>query len=473
MASSKQQVRAGDERAQVPVQSGSRAEQYAAGKALRTNCPRSAHAVWKAPSDRRDAVELVLEAEKGRLPDLLPLRHGRMVRSAFTFYRGSALTMAADLASTPCSGIRVQCCGDAHLCNFGGFATPERKVLFSINDLDETLPAPWEWDLKRLAASFVVACRDNGVRDAAAKDVVMTCVRTYREAMAESSQMKTLELWYQSMEADDLVANIKTPALRLRALKRLQKERAKSVAEDIFPKLVEHKGEMPIIKDQLPAIFHAEGHPPGEVQQDLKDAYTGYRDTLATAYQSLLDRYEIKDAAIKVVGIGSVGTTCVVLLFMAGEGDPLFLQVKEARASVLEPYAGGSVFPNHGQRVVNGYRLMQPASDMFLGWTQGVRDLHHYFVRQLRDIKISIRVETFGRAEMDLYATWCGRALALSHARSGRSAMLSGYMGKSDAFDEAIASFSLAYADQNESDHAALERAVRQGKVQAVIEEVH
>jgi uncharacterized protein (DUF2252 family) len=227
---------------------------------------------------------------------------------------------------------------------------------------------------------------------------------------------------------------------------------------------------MPIIKDELPAIFHAEGHPPGEVQQSIKDALSGYRDTLTTSSQSLLDRYEINDAAIKVVGIGSVGTLCWVLLFMAGEGDPLFLQVKEARASVLEPYAGASIFPNHGQRVVNGYRLMQPASDMFLGWSKGPE--RDFFIRQLRDIKISIRVETFGVTEMDLYATWCGRALALSHARSGCSATLCGYMGRSDAFDRAIASFSMAYADQNESDHTALERAVRQGTVQAVFEEV-
>jgi len=471
MSSSKERIQAGAVPAQVPVRPGLRAEQYAAGKALRTTCPRNAHAVWKAPSDRRDAVELVLEAEKGRLPDLLPLRHGRMVRSAFTFYRGSALTMAADLASTPSTGVRVHCCGDAHLCNFGGFATPERRVIFSINDLDETLPAPWEWDVKRLAASFVVACRDNGLKDAVAKDVVMTCVRTYRESMAEFSQMKTLELWYQSMGADELVTGIKDPELRTRGIKRLQKERAKSVAEDIFPKLVEHKGEMHVIKDQLPAIFHAEFSPPGDIHKVILDTIAGYRATLPPAYQSVLDRYELRDAAIKVVGIGSVGTACWVFLFMAGEDDPLFLQVKEARASVLEPHAGASVFPNHGERVVNGYRLMQPASDMFLGWSEAANG-RHFFIRQLRDIKISVRVETFGRAEMDLYATWCGRALALSHARSGNSAMLSGYMGKSDAFDRAIASFSMAYADQNESDHAALDRAVRQGKVQAVFEEV-
>jgi hypothetical protein len=449
---------------------GTYAERYAAGRALREACPRKAHAAWKAPAGRPDPVELVLRAEKGRMPGLLPLRHGRMVRSAFTFYRGAALTMASDLASTPSSGVHVQCCGDAHLCNFGGFATPERRVIFAINDLDETLPAPWEWDVKRLAASFVVACRDNGLRDAPAKDVAMTCVRSYRESMVEFSRMKTLELWYFAIGADELVASIKDPEFRRRALQRLQKERARSIAEDIFPKLVEHKGELPIIKDQLPTIFHAEGHTPGEIHKFVRDALAGYRDTLSTSHQSLLDRYQLRDAAVKVVGIGSVGTVCFVLLYMAGEGDPLFLQVKEARASVLEPYAGASVFPNHGQRVVHGYRLMQPASDMFLGWTKGALG-RHFFIRQLKDIKISVRVETFGAPEMDLYAAWCGRALALSHARSGSSITLSGYMGKSDAFDRAIAAFSVAYADQNEKDHAALARAVRKGKVKAVFEE--
>ena len=454
---------------ETPVQPRSRAEQYAAGKALRTTCPRAAHATWKAPAGRTDALEMVLAAEKGRLPDLLPLRHGRMVRSAFTFYRGSALPMAADLASTPVTGIRVHCCGDAHLSNFGGFATPERRVVVAINDLDETLPAPWEWDLKRLAASFVVASRDNGLSDDTARDVTMTCVRTYRETMAACSQMKTLEIWYQAMWSDELVAAIRDPDLRKRALARIQKEKAKSVAEEIFPKLVEHKGEMPLIKDQLPTIFHHEGMRPGEIQKVVRDTLAGYRETLPHAYKTLLDRYELRDAAIKVVGIGSVGTSCWVLLFMAGEGDPLFLQVKEARASVLEPYAGASSFPNHGQRVVNGYRLMQPASDMFLGWARGPR--RDFFVRQLRDIKISIRVETFGHNSMDLYATWCGKALALSHARTSSPALLSGYMGKSDTFDQAIAAFSMAYADQNEKDHAVLARAVKRGRVQAVFEE--
>ncbi|HUM11864.1 MAG TPA: DUF2252 family protein [Myxococcaceae bacterium] len=444
------------------------AERYAAGKALRNTCPRTSHAAWKPPAHRPDPVEMVLRAEKGRLLELLPLRHGRMVRSAFTFYRGSALPMAADLASTPVTGVRVQACGDAHLSNFGGFATPERRVIFAINDLDETLPAPWEWDVKRLATSFVVASHDVGLRDDVAKEMAVTCVRTYREAMAGYSELKTLELWYTSLSADDLVAAIKDPDLRDRGLKRLQKERGKSIAEDVFPKLVEHKGANPFIRDQLPTIFHAEGHPPGEVQKVVLATLAAYRETLASSYRTLLDRYELRDAAIKVVGIGSVGTSCWVLLFTAGQGDPLFLQVKEARTSVLEPYAGASVFKNHGQRVVDGYRLMQPASDMFLGWTSGPK--RDFFVRQLRDIKISIRVETFGRNEMELYATWCGRALALSHARSGQPAILSGYMGKSDVFDQAIGAFAIAYAKQNERDHAALARAVKSGRLKAQFE---
>ena len=451
-----------------PAHLRSRAELYAAGKALRAACPREAHAVWKHPARGRDAVALVLEAEKGRMPDLLPLRHGRMVRSAFTFYRGAALTMATDLASTPSTGVRVQACGDAHLCNFGGFATPERKIIFSINDLDETLPAPWEWDVKRLAPSFVVACRDNGLSEAVAKEAVLTCVRTYRESMAEFSEMKTLELWYRTMTATELIADL-PPAFRKRIVKRIQKEQAKSRGEVLFPKLAEHRGDVPVIRDQLPTIFHTTENPPGEIQKVFRDAFSVYHGTLPHSYQTLLDRYELRDAAVKVVGVGSVGTLCMVLLLTAGDGDPLFLQIKEARASVLEPYAGKSEFPNHGQRVVNGYRLMQPASDMFLGWCRGPK--RDFFVRQLRDMKVSPMVETFGRSEMLIFAGWCGRALALAHARSGSPVALSGYMGKSDAFDKAIASFSFAYADQNEKDHAALMSAIKAGRVEARFEE--
>jgi uncharacterized protein (DUF2252 family) len=447
---------------------GTHEERYAAGKALRDACRREDHAEWKAPKNRRGAVEMVLASEKGRIPELLPLRHGRMVQSAFTFYRGSALTMAADLSTTPTTGIRVQCCGDAHLCNFGGFATVERNVIFSVNDLDETLPAPWEWDVKRLAASFVIACRDKGISDSDAKDITMSCVRSYRESMAEFSRMKTLELWYYAIKPEELMA-MSSPIIRKRIMKRIQQEQAKSRGEEMFPKLAEHKGDIPIIKDQLPTIFHEKKMPPGKIHRVVLDALASYRATLSPPYQSLLDSYKLCDAAIKVVGIGSVGTACWVLLFMSSDDDPLFLQVKEARASVLAPYAGASMFGNHGQRIVNGYRTMQPAGDMFLGWTRSPK--RDFFVRQLKDIKISVRVELFEKIELDLYAKWCGRAIALSHARSGTPGMISGYMGNGEVFDRAIAAFSIAYADQNEKDHAALARAVRDGKVKAVFEE--
>jgi len=456
-----------ERRASGPVRYLSRKDAQAAGKALRSGCPREAHATWKPPAQGRDAVQLVLEADKGRVLDLLPLRHGRMVRTAFTFYRGAALTMAADLSITPVSGIRVQCCGDAHLSNFGGFATAERRIIFSINDLDETLPAPWEWDVKRLAASFVVACRDRGFSEGQGRDAVMRCVRAYRESMREFSKMRSLELWYESLSAEALLGDL-DPKRRKRIRSRIEKEAVKSRGHEMFPKLVDHSRGKPTIKDQLPTIFHQRGMSPGKVERAMVDAFTMYRGTLHSAYQALFDRYELRDAAIKVVGVGSVGMACWVLLLMADDDDPLFLQVKEARASVLEPYAGASVYPNSGHRVVDGYRRLQPASDMFLGWAEGPN--RHYFFRQLRDMKLSPNVDTFDRDDMDIYAEWCGRALSLSHARSGRSAMIAGYLGKSDVFDVAMAAFSVAYADQNERDHAAFRRAVKTGKVQAEFE---
>jgi uncharacterized protein (DUF2252 family) len=440
------------------------------GKQLRKTCPRSSHAKWQAPVKRQDPIALLLASEEGRIPELLPLRHGRMARSPFTFYRGAAFNMAADLANTPNSGMFVQACGDAHLCNFGGFATPERNVIFSINDLDETLPAPWEWDVKRLTASFVVACRNNNLSESVAKEAAMNCVRSYRMNMAAYSQMKILELWHVSLTAEMMISKLKDPKMMARGSKRLEKERGRSIAEDIFPQLGKGPGKSTFIKDNLPSIFHVEGHNPGEIAETVREGYELYLQTLPPVYSFMLDRYELKDAAIKVVGVGSVGTACFVLLFMTHDGDTLFLQVKEARPSVLEPFAGKSIYPNHGQRVVNGYRIIQPFSDPFLGWTKG-KFGRHFFFRQLRDIKISMKVETFGKTEMIAYADWCGQALALSHARSGDAAMLSGYMGTSDSFDKAIASFSVAYADQNEKDYASLRRAIKIGKIEARFEE--
>ncbi len=439
------------------------------GKQLREACPRTTHAAWTAPPGRPDPVDLVLKADKGRIPELLPLRHGRMVQSPFTFYRGSALAMAVDLAATPATGVRVQCGGDSHLVNFRGLATPERNVIFAINDLDETLPAPWEWDLKRLAVSFVIASRDNGLGESAGKDAVLTCVRSYRERMAEFSEMKPLDLWYRAVEAEELIAATEDAGIRRRAIKRLANARESSTSEGLFPKLVDASRGVQVIKDQLPGIFHWKGHVHGEIHPDVKLGFDRYRETLAPANRMLLDRYEIRDAAVKVVGVGSVGTACWMMLLTSGDGDPLILQVKEARASVLEDYAGKSVVPNHGQRVVNGHRLMQPASDIFLGWGEGRRG-RHFYVRQLRDVKIKLPVETFGTAQMTVFAQCCGYTLALSHARSGDAAIISGYLGKGDVFDKALAAFSVAYADQNEKDHAALKRAIRTGKVEAVIE---
>ncbi len=448
----------------------SRKERYVLGKSLREKCPRASHAAWQPAADRAEPVSLVLKTDEGRIPELLPLRHGRMVLSPFTFYRGSAFAMAADLATTPATGVRVQCGGDCHLVNFRGLATAERQIIFAINDLDETLPAPWEWDLKRLTASFVIACRDNGLSESVAKDSALGCARSYREHMAEFYKMSVLDLWYFALEAEMLIATIDDPAIRRRVIRRLAKARESSTSEGIFPKLVDESSRSPLFKDQLPAIFHWKDHSPGEVHPDVKQIVDKYRDTLTPAHRMLLDHYEIKDAAFKVVGVGSVGTACALVLLMAGGGEPLILQVKEARASVLEAYAGVSVYANHGQRVVNGIRLMQPSSDIFLGWTEG-RLGRHFYVRQLRDVKIKPVVETFGTAEMTLFAQWCGWSLALSHARSGDPAVISGYLGKSDVFDEAVAAFSVAYADQNEKDHAVLKRAIADGKIEAVIEE--
>jgi len=447
-----------------------RNQRYEMGKQLRKSCPRSSHAQWKAPAARPDPVDLIIESDKGRIQKLVPLRHGRMGRTPFTFYRGAALNMASDLSSTPITGIKVQACGDAHLCNFGGFATPERNIIFSINDLDETLPGPWEWDVKRLAASFVVACRNNNLSDIIAKNTVLECVRSYRENMMIFSEMKTMELWHYSLGPDKLISKLKDPELKRRGLKRLEKERTRSITEEIFPQIVKGSGKSTFIKDQLPSIFHWENHSPGEVVQVVKDAFELYKTSLPPGFSHLIDRYELKDIVIKVVGVGSVGTACWVLLLMTGDGDPLFIQAKEARRSVLEAYAGKSIYPNNGQRVVYGYRLIQPFSDPFLGWTAGAEG-RHFFFRQLRDIKISIKVETFGKSEMLSYADWCGQALALSHARSGDAAMLSGYLGSSDTFDQSIAEFSLAYADQNEKDYASLTRAIKSGKIEAEFEE--
>jgi len=440
-------------------------EQYAEGKSLREKYPRNAHGGWKPRVGRPDPISLVEQSNKGRQAELVPIRHGRMLKSPFTFYRGAALNMAADLASTPATGLRVQACGDCHVSNFGAFATPERRVIFDINDLDETLPAPWEWDVKRLAASFVLACRSNGFSEDDARDVVLASVRSYRERTREFSKMRVLDVWYEHIDVDEFMDDIEDQEGRKRFQKRLAQARTRSVVEQDFPKLAEVVGQRPVIKDNPPLIFHW-----GKMQEQAEyfaacqARFGEYRATLPDDRQHLLDHYELRDVAAKVVGVGSVGTWCGVLLLLASEQDPLFLQLKEARASVLEAYAGASIYSNHGQRVVNGCRLMQSASDLFLGWVKGKAG-RHFYVRQLRDMKLSALVEVFNRSVMTQYAELTGWTLARAHARSGEPAKISGYLGKSEHFDEAIANFATAYADQTERDYKILRKAVRDGRL--------
>ena len=436
---------------------------YKEGKSLRAKCPRQSHGAWKVPPNRPDPIALLKKSSRGRIPHLIPIRYGRMIQSPFTFYRGAALNMADDLANTPVSGLRVQACGDCHLLNFGFFATPERREIFDINDLDETLPAPWEWDVKRLAASFVLASRANNFSERCARDAALSCVRSYRERMSEFSQMPVLDVWYAHIDTERVIPTIKDAQTRKRAQKRLVRARRVGVLEHDFPKLAEVVGQVPRIKDHAPLIYHL--HKREEFSEGVQAAFAKYRDSMTEDRRLLLDHYQLRDIAIKVVGVGSVGTWCGILLLLANSRDPLFLQVKEARASVLEAYAGKSVFPNHGHRIVNGYRLMQSASDLFLGWTVGPSG-RHFYVRQLNDVKIKLLVELFSPSAMIQYAELCGWTLAMAHARSGEPSRISGYLGKSDKFDKAVADFSLAYADQSERDHKILTKAVREGRLE-------
>jgi uncharacterized protein (DUF2252 family) len=458
--SSKSQGRAGH----APTLPEGRDKRYAAGKALRRRIPREEHSRWKPAGNRRDPVELVIESSKGRIPELIPIRYGRMMVSPFTFYRGTANIMAADLAPTPVSGIHAQLCGDAHLLNFGGFATPERNLILDINDFDETLPGPWEWDLKRLATSFVFAARSNGFSAADQHEAALSCVRSYREHMAEYADMSVLEVWYALLQLSDTLASVHDKAARARLKKRVAKVQVRTLAEHKFPEMAEARHGRYVIKDAPPLIYH---HPHIDASREaLERDVAQYRESLPAERRALLDRYRLMDFALKVVGVGSVGTLCAVALTMAADDDWLFLQIKQAGPSVLEAYLPKSKYANHGQRVVVGQHLIQAASDVFLGWTQGLGG-RHFYVRQLRDMKVKPRVELFDPAVMFDYAMLCGWALARAHARSGDPAMMAGYMGKSDVFDKAVAAFGKTYADQAEQDHAAFEMAIREGRITA------
>jgi uncharacterized protein (DUF2252 family) len=447
----------------------SRNERHAAGKALRDRVPREQHGEWSPPKSRRNAVEMVIESNKGRIPELIPIRFGRMMVSPFTFYRGTANIMAADLASTPKTGIRTHLCGDSHLLNFGGFATPERRLIFDINDFDETLEGPWEWDLKRLAASFIMAARSNGFSKADQRDAAQACAQSYREHMREYAKMQVLDVWYEAVDIGKVMASVQDKVARARLRKRIQKEKARTVAEHDFPTLAAPRGGKYVIKDNPPLIHHHQLLNLAERGDNIRRALARYRETLPDDRKVLFDRYQLIDVALKVVGVGSVGTLCAIALMMAADDDPLFLQIKEAGPSVLEPYVSKSTFDNHGERVVVGQRLMQSSSDLFLGWTHG-KEGRHFYIRQLRDMKMKPLVEVFNPTTMVDYARLCGWTLARAHARSGDPAMIAGYIGKSDVFDSAVMRFSVNYADQAEKDHAAFMQAIREGRIEVQAE---
>ena len=449
-----------------PADAPAPSDRRAQGKALRDLVPREAHAGWKAGQDRRDPIDVLQDSNEGRMPDLIPIRFGRMMQSPFTFYRGSASIMAADLATTAQSGLRVQACGDAHLLNFGGFATPERPSVFDINDLDETLPAPWEWDLKRLAASVVIAGQHLRLSETQSARAAEATARSYREHMVDYAAMRAMEVWYDTIGLDD-VLSVLDERKRQEVRERVEKAQERSSPEAVFPKLVEHRGAEPRFRDDPPLIFHPTAEMAPGVTTGFREPLEAYRASLPDHVRVLFDRYRLCDVAVKVVGIGSVGMSCLVGLFIASENDPLFLQVKEARASVLEPYAGKSVFENHGQRVVNGQRLMQSASDIFLGWTRGKHGRDAY-LRQLRDVKVSAIIEDWDAELLREYGKLCAWALAKAHARSGDAAMIAGYMGTSSAFDDAIKEFAVEYADQNQRDYRAFIKAVREGRLKAI-----
>jgi uncharacterized protein (DUF2252 family) len=435
------------------------------GKALREQTPRAAHGAWKPASDRRDPIDVLEASSMGRVPELIPIRYGRMLASPFAFLRGSAAVMAGDLAATPASGISVQACGDCHLSNFGLFATPERNLVFDLNDFDETLPAPWEWDIKRLAASFVVVGRESGITESRCQAVVRVLADAYRARLREFAAMHVLDAWYAHIDDEMLIATAPDTAARQRREKIAAKARA-SVAEYLFPKISQLVEGRRRIVDQPPLVFH----PPKRSDEDerLDRLMSTYHDSLPQDRRKLFERYRFQDYAFKAVGVGSVGTHCYILLYLADDDDPLLLQIKEARPSVLEPYAGKGQFDHQGQRIVIGQRLTQAASDIFLGWTTGPIDCKHYYIRQLRDMKFSIPLVNLEPKGLSNYAAICGWALARAHAKGGDAAMMSGYLGQSDAFDQALAKFALAYADQTERDHAALVKAVKSGRVQAI-----
>ncbi len=430
-------------------------ERLAAGKALRSTVSRASHAIWAPAEDRARPMDLLEESNRTRLQSLVPLRYERMSASPFAFLRGSALIMAHDLAKTPLTSLHVQLCGDAHLNNFGTYATPERNQVFDINDFDETLPGPWEWDVKRFATSVVVAARVNGLSEDNSINAALKGVQSYREHMWIFGGMRAIDVWYSRIDGENILKRVHPDSYPYVNRELARARRRTSI--DVFPKMTDKLEGQYYIKDDPPLITHLYDE---EFIESLQKLLEGYKASLQDDRSVLLSRYHLVDIAQKVVGIGSVGTRCYVMLFLGDDAnDPLFLQIKEARASVLERYLGASQYSNHAQRVVSGQRLMQSASDIFLGWTRS--GPHDYYIRQLRDMSLSPSTDRMSISDFISYAGLCGWVLARAHARSGDAALISGYMGKSDAFEQAITTFAKAYADQTERDHAALVTALK------------
>ena len=447
------------------------AERLARGRGLRTLSPRRELARWKVADGRADPIDLLIANSAGRVPELVPIRYGRMMASPFAFYRGAAAIMAHDLSFLPKIGLDVVACGDAHLVNFGGFATPERRLVFDINDFDEVSVAPWEWDVRRLTASFVIAGRANGFSPADCTAAAAAAARSYRQQIARYAEMPVLDAYYEFIDLKKLALANPDDELKKLTLKRIRKAEADSAHLKEFARLTFQSGETPRIKDEPPLIYHDQDLQRQAGFHAFAEAMIAdYVDSLPPERRMLVQRYRLADVAVKVVGVGSVGTYCGIALMVSGNGDPLFLQFKEARASVLEPYCGRVPIQHHGERVVFGQRLLQSASDIFLGWMTSQKTGRHFYVRQLRDAKIKPMVEIMNPPAMVDYAEACGWALARAHKRSGDAVVLTGYMGSTDAFETGMAGFATAYADQNERDHAALVAAVRAGRVEARVD---
>ncbi len=438
-----------------------------AGRNQRLITPREAHAQKVPSKDRADPIQLLIDSEKGRVQELVPIRYGRMLQSPFAFLRGAAMVMAEDLSNSPCSGIYVQCCGDCHLMNFGGYATPERNQVFDINDFDETLPAPFEWDVKRLAASIMVAGRYKQFSEKDSSKAAFGAVKLYSQKIREFAMMRQLEIWYNRLDEASIIEKFSLDRLFLQKVKNITEKARLHTHEHIFPGISELKNGKRRFLDHQPLIYH-----PPDIEKSIESGFAffdAYYNSLSDDRKSLLSRYKIEDIALKVVGVGSVGTRCLIGLFTANENDAIILQFKEGNRSVLEKYAGDSVYENHGERIANGQRLMQTVSDIFLGWTK-TQDGTEFYVRQLRDMKASANADHFTPRLLLDYASLCAWALAKSHAKAGRSPEIAGYIGKGDVFADAVTEFAAKYADRTEKDYALLQEAEKSKRIEVVYE---